>query len=570
MNNFITKFFASVNKAFKKASLVQKVAFSFIVLFVILALIFLVGLSIKKQGIALFGVSIKDQHLLDRIMQRLDKENVQYTVTADGKIYLSNENVSKKMRAVLIREELVPTHIDPWYLFDIDRWTITDFERNINLRRSITRAVEQHIVALDDVDAVSINLVMPEKALFKESQEAVKASVRITPKPGSDIITNRKKVEGLVKLIQYAIEGLESDNIAIVDNKGNILNDFSNLGGIDRIDLAEKERKLKLKYESMLRDDIDSALSKVLSGDRFMIARVNVTLDTSRQTTESKEYAPIEIEPQDPKVSYNTRKVSDSTLISSQVQKREYEGQGFSPWGPPGQEGNTPPEYRDLSDIIGKSNELKEVKNVALNEKKSLNEKEPAKIAGISLGIFIDGVWDFVYDDSGNFIIENGMRKRKYKPIADEALKNITDVLQSSFEYRPERGDSIIVRNVAFDRANEFRKIDESYFASEKFKFLIFLVSIIFALLILVFTVFFIVSREFERRRRIREEEFARQTHLKRQQSLMDGDDIGVDDVVGGLKEEDELQNNVELLAREKPEDVAKLIRTWMVMYKGQ
>ncbi|AGT27288.1 flagellar basal-body MS-ring/collar protein FliF [Borrelia miyamotoi] len=570
MNNFITKFFASVGKGFKKASMVQKMAFGLIVLFVILALIFLVGFSTKKQGIALFGVGIKEQYLLDKIVQRLDKENVEYTVTADGKIYLSNGNMSKRMRAILVREELVPVHMDPWYLFDIDRWTITDFERNINLRRSITRALEQHIVALDDVDAVSINLVMPEKTLFKESQEAVKASVRITPKPGSDIVTNRKKVEGLVKLIQYAIEGLESDNIAIVDNKGTILNDFSNLGGIDRIDLAEKERKLKLKYESMLRDEIDSALSKVLSGDRFMIARVNVTLDTSRQTTESKEYAPIEIEPQDPKVSYNTRKVSDSTLISSQVHKREYEGQGFSPWGPPGQEGNTPPEYRDLSDIIGKSNELQETKNVALNEKKSLNEKEPAKIAGISLGIFIDGVWSFVYDESGNFVIENGMRKREYKPISDEALKNITDVLQSSFEYKPERGDAITVRNVAFDRANEFRKIDEDYFASEKFKFLIFIVSIIFALLILIFTVFFIVSRELERRRRLREEDFARQAHLRRQQSLMDdSDDLGVDDVVSGLKEEDELQSNVEILAREKPEDVAKLIRTWIVMYKG-
>lgn len=545
--------------------MVQKVAFGVIALFIILAFIFLIGFSTKKQGVALFGVGIKDQYLLDRIVQRLDRESVEYIITADGKIYLSDENMSKKMRAILVREELVPVHMDPWSLFDIARWTITDFERNVNLRRSITRAVEQHIVALDDVDAVSINLVMPEKALFKESQEAVKASVRITPKPGSDIVTNRKKVEGLVKLIQYAIEGLESDNIAIVDNKGTVLNDFSNLDGIDRIDLAEKERKLKLKYESMLRDEIDSALSKVLSVDRFMIARVNVTLDTSRQTTESKEYAPIEIEPQDPKVSYNTRKVSDSTLLSSQVHKREYEGQGYSPWGPPGQEGNTPPEYRDLSDIIGKSNEFKEIKNVALNEKKSLNEKEPARIAGISLGIFIDGVWDFVYDESGNFIIENGMRKREYKPISDEALKNITDVLQSSFEYKPERGDSIAIRNVAFDRVNEFRKIDEDYFSTEKFKFLIFTVSIIFALLILIFMVFFIVSRELERRRRLREEEFSRQAHLRRQQALMDSDDIGVDDVVGGIREEDELQSNAELLAREKPEDVAKLIRTWIV-----
>nr|WP_267517840.1 flagellar basal-body MS-ring/collar protein FliF [Borreliella afzelii] len=566
MSNFFTNFFVSAKGIFKKASTVQKIVLGLIIFFVILAFVFLIGFSTKSQSIALFGVEIKDQYLLDRISQRLDRENVKYFLSSDGRIYLDDEKLAKKMRAILVREELVPVHMDPWALFDIDRWTITDFERSINLRRSITRAVEQHIVALDDVDAVSVNLVMPEKALFKESQEPVKASVRITPRPGSDIITNRKKVEGLVKLIQYAIEGLESDNIAIVDNSGTILNDFSNLDGIDRIDLAEKERKLKLKYEAMLRGEIDSALGKVLSVDRFMIARVNVKLDTSKETTESKEYAPIELQSQDPKASYNTRKVSDSTIISSQTQKKEYQGQGYSPWGPPGQEGNTPPEYQDLSDITGKYNESQEIKNVALNEKKSTSEKEPARIVGVSLGIFVDGIWNFVYDEKGNFVIENGMRKREYKPMALEEIKNIEDVLQSSFEYKPERGDSITVRNISFDRMNEFRKMDENYFASERFKYFLFIASIIFSLLILVFTIFFAISRELERRRRLREEELAKQAHLRRQQALMDGgDDIGVDDVVGGIREGDELQNNAELLAREKPEDVAKLIRTWLL-----
>ncbi|APJ08817.1 flagellar basal-body MS-ring/collar protein FliF [Borreliella afzelii] len=566
MSNFFTNFFVSAKGIFKKASTVQKIVLGLIIFFVILAFVFLIGFSTKSQSIALFGVEIKDQYLLDRISQRLDRENVKYFLSSDGRIYLDDEKLAKKMRAILVREELVPVHMDPWALFDIDRWTITDFERSINLRRSITRAVEQHIVALDDVDAVSVNLVMPEKALFKESQEPVKASVRITPRPGSDIITNRKKVEGLVKLIQYAIEGLESDNIAIVDNSGTILNDFSNLDGVDRIDLAEKERKLKLKYEAMLRGEIDSALGKVLSVDRFMIARVNVKLDTSKETTESKEYAPIELQSQDPKASYNTRKVSDSTIISSQTQKKEYQGQGYSPWGPPGQEGNTPPEYQDLSDITGKYNESQEIKNVALNEKKSTSEKEPARIVGVSLGIFVDGIWNFVYDEKGNFVIENGMRKREYKPMALEEIKNIEDVLQSSFEYKPERGDSITVRNISFDRMNEFRKMDENYFASERFKYFLFIASIIFSLLILVFTIFFAISRELERRRRLREEELAKQAHLRRQQALMDGgDDIGVDDVVGGIREGDELQNNAELLAREKPEDVAKLIRTWLL-----
>ncbi len=129
-------------------------------------------------------------------------------MSSDGRIYLDDEKLAKKMRAILVREELVPVHMDPWALFDIDRWTITDFERSINLRRSITRAVEQHIVALDDVDAVSVNLVMPEKALFKESQEPVKASVRITPRPGSDIITNRKKLKDLLNLFSMPLKVL--------------------------------------------------------------------------------------------------------------------------------------------------------------------------------------------------------------------------------------------------------------------------------------------------------------------------------------------------------------------------
>lgn len=40
--------------------MVQKVAFGVIALFIILAFIFLIGFSTKKQGIALFGVGIKD------------------------------------------------------------------------------------------------------------------------------------------------------------------------------------------------------------------------------------------------------------------------------------------------------------------------------------------------------------------------------------------------------------------------------------------------------------------------------------------------------------------------------
>ena len=55
------------------------------------------------------------------------------------------------------------------------------------------------------MDAVSVTLVVPKKELFAEDQKPVTASVIITPKPGSDIAVNRKKVEGIQKLIKFAV-----------------------------------------------------------------------------------------------------------------------------------------------------------------------------------------------------------------------------------------------------------------------------------------------------------------------------------------------------------------------------
>lgn len=112
------------------------------------------------------------------------------------------------MRAILVREELVPVHMDPWALFDIDRWTITDFERSINLRRSITRAVEQHIVALDDVDAVSVNLVMPEKALLKSLKSLLRHLLELPQGPVLILLPIEKKLKDLLNLFSMPLKVL--------------------------------------------------------------------------------------------------------------------------------------------------------------------------------------------------------------------------------------------------------------------------------------------------------------------------------------------------------------------------
>jgi len=106
---------------------------------------------------------------------------------------------------------------------------MTDFERNVNFQRAQQRMITEHIKAIDDVDDAKLYIAWPKKELFLSDQEPVAVSVIITPKPGSNITKNRKQIEGIQRTLKYAIEGLQDENIIILDNNAVLLNNFGKI-----------------------------------------------------------------------------------------------------------------------------------------------------------------------------------------------------------------------------------------------------------------------------------------------------------------------------------------------------
>ena len=228
MKGQIKELFNSVGQFWKKLRQAQKVSI-FLILAVVLGLIVFASSAGSTSFMTpLFTARIADANLLNTISLRLDQEGVSHKIS-DGMIYLQSKGDAQRMIALLVREDLVPKNASPWDVFKMDRWTTTDFERNVNLRRAISVSLEQHIEALADVDRARITLVMPEKTLFTEDQKDVSASIIITPHPGSDIVSNPKKIQGIIKLVKFAVEGLEDKNITISDTSGNLLSDFAGM-----------------------------------------------------------------------------------------------------------------------------------------------------------------------------------------------------------------------------------------------------------------------------------------------------------------------------------------------------
>jgi flagellar M-ring protein FliF len=567
MNEWLKKMLERIKTVWGKWSALQKVIFFGILGGAILGLVLLVAFSASPSMVPLITTSITDENLLNKISMRLDEENVNHTVTADGRILVDDKRTAQRMIAVLAREDLIPPEASPWDIFKMDRWTLTDFERNVNLRRAITQSVEQHIEALQDVDDAEITLVLPEDELFIEDQNPVTASIIITPTPGSDITTNRKKIEGIVNLIRHAVEGLAENNIVVTDYTGRILNDFAGLEDLDRLELAKREMQTKLRLEQVYKHEILRELKGIYGSDRVKVINVDISLDMGKKKVETEEHFPITMVEDNPRTPFSEREVIPSITISEQTVDEEFKGTGFNPEGPPGQEGQTPPAYKELEGLVGEYSNERNTRNEVVNTRNSYEEKSPWAIERVSVAVAIDGTWNRVYDEEGTLVVDpDGSIQREYTPVSEESLDKAETLVEHAVGYNQTRGDSVTVQHIQFDRTKQFLEEDEAYRQQQRFRQMLLFGAVGIAVIIIAFLVFRFISREIERRRKLREEELARQHQAMREAALRSAEEEGVE-VEMSVEERArlEMQENAINMAREHPEDVAQLIRTWLM-----
>ena len=565
MNEWFKKTVTQIKTLWSKWTLIQKGILAAVVVAAVVIIVLLTSWSAKPSLVPLIDTPVTDATARERIILRLNEENVKATVSQSGVISVKDEQTARRMRAILLREDLIPQDTDPWALFDIERWTRTDFERNIDKRRAILEEVRKHIKALDDVDDASVVVNLPEDKLFKADQNPVTASVILYPKPGSDISTNRKKIEGIQKLLKYAVEGLTDDNITIADNSGNILNDFAGMKDFDRLSIIEKQQKIIAKLEAQYEIKILNILQKTYGTDRVRDLSIKIDMDMSEKTAETVEYLPFQLRADNPETPYDESEVRASVTRSSETATTTYQGTGFNPEGPGGVEGQTAPSYRDTSNLTGLSTQSIVRTNEEIGSRRTSEIVSP-EMGRRTVSVNIDGQWRKKKDAKGNLIIKDGQIEREYIPIPDEELQKATQAVQNAIGYNALRKDSVSVLNIQFDRMGEFEKEDEAYFRAVQRRWILLISLAGLAFLLLVFIIYRIVSREIERRKRLREEELLRQHQLEREKALWEAEQAGME-VSMSVEEmkRRELLENVINNAREHPEDVALLLRTWLM-----
>jgi flagellar M-ring protein FliF len=566
MGDFFKKILGHIKNLWGKWSLFQRLLLIGIAVLVIAGVVALFSVSSAPSFVPVFSTPITDQAALDRIVRRIDEEGVKSVVSPSGLVQVADENTARRIRSILIREDLVPKGTDPWAIFDKERWTATDFTNNVNFRRAQTQMIIDHIKAIDDVDNANVTIAIPERALFQADQNPVSASVIITPKPGSDITENRKKVEGIQKLLKFAIEGLKDENIVITDYNGVVLNDFTGMAAMDRIKIIGEEAKHIQTLEKKYQIEILNALQGTFSSERVRVANIKIEMDMSKKAVETKEYSPFVVKPRTPGLPYDDSIIKESVTRGSSTSTTKWEGTGYNPEGPAGVEGQTPPAFKDMSNLYGRMTQETNTHNEEINEKRTQEERSP-QIDRVTVSVNIDGKWKMKFDENKNpAVLSDGTIDREYIPIPQEQIRAAQALVQNAVGYNAARGDSVTVQNIPFERSREFKEEDAAYFRKKQMQTTVIVFVSGLTLLLLSFILFRAITREIERRKREAERQRALREQALRESEMLKAEQEGVD---VSISVEDrsrmELMESVVNLAKEHPEDCAQLIRTWLL-----
>ncbi len=233
----------------------------------------------RRAPVRILGAAVKDQNLLVRMTHSLDAGNISYELKDSNYLYAPDSGTALRARSLLIRDDLLPTGTDPWAIFDMERWTATDFERNVNLRRAVTAAVKRHIESIEDIERADVAIVMPEKELFSEDQNPVTASVVLQTKTGSDFSGNPAKIAGVRRILCFAVEGLSAENVVITDSDGLVLDDAPESAALGHLEKTAVRQKLVREMESRYRAQVLKTLQQIYTSDRVRDLTVRIAAE---------------------------------------------------------------------------------------------------------------------------------------------------------------------------------------------------------------------------------------------------------------------------------------------------
>lgn len=461
------------------------------------------------------------------VIEELDAQGIPYEISGGGGTVSVPHSDVYGTRIALSGKGL-PSSTDSGYsLLDDQSLSTSESQENTNFKRAMEGELSKTIEAIDGVDTAVVHLAMPEKQVFTDEQEPATASVLVDTSPGDTL--DDEQVQAVVHLIASSIEGLDPKKVTVADSTGKVLTSDSGDTGSGAVTARAKQVDA---FQSSLQSEVQSVLDRVV-GPGNSTTTVTADLDFDKSITDTRQYNATDGVP------------PLSETRNSETYNGAAAGTGNAN-GVVGPDGQMDPAAGTGNPDASYQNESRTRDN-AVGETVEHRERAPGSINSMHVAVALDAT--------------------AAAAIQPEVIK---DLISSAIGIKPDRGDTIEVSALPFDRSVEeataaelaaAQKADEAQARNALFRNLGIGGGI--ALMVLL------AWLQARRRAAAREEATSyvvEQLRLDAARRTPEIDSPAVAALEASeLGEDDTLREDLIALVEKQPEDVASLLRGWLV-----
>ncbi len=422
-----------------------------------LALYLLAVAQAPEYAVAFSGLTEQDAA---EIVDVLKKMNVPYRLAGDGTVIQVPARQVREIRLELARQGLPKGGTVGFEIFDtgeLGNLGMTDFVQKVNYQRALEGELARTIESLEPLQAARVHIVIPEPSLFLEEETKPSASVLVQLKPGRRLEPGQ--IEAITHLVASSVEDLDPERVTVVDVEGNVLHrETTESGAPDAAQLNAMRIELQRKYEMETQDRLQSLLDRTLGPGRSAV-QVSVAMDWDRLETSSETYSPGSAE----------AGVLRSSRIVEEYQPSPEEGVG----GVPGIDSNRleVPTYQGVvtSTTEGGYVRREAVYNYEVSKTVQNLVREPGRIKRLSVAVLLD------------------------ESIPEDERKDIEQLVAAAVGLDPSRGDTLAVTAVAFNQ-DYYDQQQEALLAAQRHELYITIAKVLSSIIGLILLLFFVRS----------------------------------------------------------------------------
>ena len=351
------------------------------------------------------------------VVTKLEALNVPYEQRGDGGTILIPSDQVSKIRMQLAAEGLPSAGVG-YEIFDkTDTFGTTAFVQNVNRLRALEGELARTIKSLDSIDSARVHLVIPDRQIFARDNQPPSASIVVKARTR----LSRGQVSAIQHLVAAAVAGLSANNVALVDDKGELL-----AGGGDgdtATGAAQEERTSG--FEDRLRQRVENIVSSIV-GPGHARVQVAAEMDFNRVTQTAETFDP------------DSRVVRSSQTVQQDSQQKDNRTGVAVSVGTalPGQGAPAAP----ASDGPTSANtRTEETVNYEISKTTKTQVQDAGQVKKLSVAVVVDGT----YTPGAN-------GQRGYAPRSGDDMTKITALVRSAIGFDEKRGDQLQVTNMRF------------------------------------------------------------------------------------------------------------------------